>query len=78
MNRKSRITLIKGLPRKNSVEKLMRPKATTKRSRKKIIAPILDFMSVTPLGPDGDEFINIDRESARRDKAPPSFGCARA
>jgi hypothetical protein len=66
--------LIKGLPRKNSVEKLMRPRAKTKRSRKKIIAPILDFMSVISLGPDGGNFINIDRESARRDRAP-SRGC---
>jgi hypothetical protein len=56
--------LIKGLPRKNSVEKLMRPRAKTKRSRKKIIAPILDFMSVISLGPDGGNFININRESA--------------
>jgi hypothetical protein len=31
-----------------------------------------------PLGPDGDDFINIDRESARRDKAQPSLGGARA
>jgi hypothetical protein len=77
MNRKSRITLINGLPRKNSVEKLIRPRAKTKRNKKKMIAPILDFMSVT-LEPDDGDFINIGRESARRDKAQPSLGCARA
>ena len=44
-----------------------------KEEQKKIIAPILDFMSVISLGPDGGNFININRESARRDRA--SRGC---
>jgi hypothetical protein len=66
MNRKSRTTFINGLPRKNSVAKLMRPKATTKRSKKKIIAPILDFMSVTPSGRVATILSITGRESARR------------
>jgi hypothetical protein len=47
--RKSLSTAMSGLPRKNSAEKLMIPKMTIKRIRKKSSPPNLDFISITSL-----------------------------
>jgi hypothetical protein len=77
MNRKSLTTLISGLSRKNSVAKLARPKTKTRRSRKKIIAPILDFMSDYPFGADGADFTSSGGEAPDGIKGS-TQRCARA